>query len=118
MEDDINVPPPITKNANLGTITTHISYLRRDIKELKDLLEKIEQEQNDGFTEIKNYYVNKDEFKLYQQYGDARQTKIEELDERTSGFPLVQKVVYGFIALVLTAFATALIAGIIPNPFR
>lgn len=113
-EDDTNIPP-ITKNATLQNIATHISYLRRDVKENRIAFDKGIEEVKKEIHDIRQYHVNNDEFKLYQQYGDARQKQIDDLRTLTEDYATIRRLVYGAVGVILLGFLYALVNYIIPN---
>jgi hypothetical protein len=104
MDNETKIPPPVPTPGNIGELSTHFSYLRRDVDELKTLIK-----------DQKNGYVNRTDFEDHLKIDEDHEKRIRLLEQIASDIPTLKKVVYGAVGLILTLVLAAVIYLVIPH---
>lgn len=89
---------------NIGELTTHFSYLRRDVDEIKNAVK-----------DLKNGYVTRLDFDEHLKADDDHEKRIRTIESLVQDVATVKKIVYSCVALILAAFVGAVIYIVIPN---
>ncbi len=98
----MKIPPPVAAGGDIGV---HLSYIRRDIDEIKHTQAAHMTEIKAELHELKGAYVTRPEFK---EMRDDLEKKVSREE-----FDPVKRVVYGVVSLILVGVVGALIALVI-----
>ncbi len=97
-DTEIKTPPPVDS----AGMNIHMSYVRRDIDEIKVILK-----------DIKNGYVSSGDFAEHVKISggllDDHEKRVRAIEENTSDIKTIKKLVYGVVGLILT---TVVLSGI------
>ncbi len=110
--------------SNIGEMATHISYMRRDIDEMKG----IQRDMNTKLDQLGTQYVERTEFLEHLKADADHEARIRamennktiaEIQEQTAvmrdQIELLKKIVYGCISIILVAVISALIYLVIKH---
>lgn len=85
-------------SVNAAVVNVNIEFIKKDITEIKETLK------TQG-----NSFVGLEEWKIHLTRDEDHETRIRIVERITEGVPLIQRLVYGGVALILVSVVTAII---------
>lgn len=115
---EIKSTPPVDPQGLDGTVGVHMGYMRRDIDEIKEILK----DTNIKIENIGSSFVSHAEFAEHLKADADHETRIRTIEANSDDFAIIKdniallkRIVYGAIALILTAVLSAIIYLVIKN---
>ncbi len=95
---DKTQPPIPSPEVMTDPVSVHMWYMRRDIGEIKITL-----------SNLKDGYVSRTDFDEHLKTDADHEVRIRTIEKSVEDVPIIKKIVYGGVGLILTSFMTYLI---------
>ena len=79
MENDIKIPAPV--DTGNDTVSVHLSYIRRDIDQIRTDLTKNSQEVRGAIEDLKNAYVTRIDYEEHLKADDDHENRIRNIEK-------------------------------------
>ncbi len=113
MDDPTKLPPPVIPT---GDVSTHLSYMRRDMDETKinaaksfDKLDRSIADINSKLDRLTDGYVTRIDFDEHLKADADHEARIRILETASSDLATIKRLVYGCVGLLLTLLISAVV---------
>ncbi len=102
-------PQPAPTITDIATMAVHLSYLRKDMTELKAETTKNFDEIKKTLSDASKQYVSIESFVEHIKIDEQHENRISQLERNTSDIGLMRQILYGACAFILTTVLGAIV---------
>lgn len=105
----VKLPPPVPVSVSIEGMSKDVSYLRRDVDEMKINHEKYHQELMNEIRKQSDGFSTKDDVNKIEKQVDDQEKRIGIIEATLPDTLLVKRLVFGCVTIILVAVFSALV---------